>query len=292
MVLNGRFHYVISLRSFLLLLSTVMLFSGCQGLFESKPVDLAGAAPDIPSPPQENMTLPGQGVEEVGIASNAYPDIRRLDPSRVENRLLKEAINRALDKKIIEPTTETELFRPDDPVTRVELAEWLVAFKHAELVENDNPSFNDVNENRPTYKVVETVASNGWMDGFSQGGEQVFRPDQFITRQELCRLFVQFSGKSQEVEAMDESALETASPTGEEAASEQEANMSFTLRHWKDFSQIQRPYRKAVAFAYRQNLPLRAFGLSPSQLTQAPGFQPLFRVKRREAFLLLATLYN
>ena len=88
-------------------------------------------------------------------------------------------------------TAEDSMFRPDEAVTRGQMAQILCG-----LLENGNgytpgtePAFTDVGTDRPEYASVEQLASAGVLSGYGDG---TFRPDEPVTRSEmvtsLCRL--------------------------------------------------------------------------------------------------------
>lgn len=93
-------------------------------------------------------------------------------------------INILSDKGII-PAEADGKFKPDDPVSRAVLADWLVKVLGLEKQPvPDKPSFADVKTSDWFYKPVEIIRQNNYISGYSDG----FRPNQFIQKGEIISI--------------------------------------------------------------------------------------------------------
>jgi hypothetical protein len=76
-------------------------------------------------------------------------------------------------------------FKPDKPVTRAVLADWLVKVLHLDSQPiGSTPSFPDVRPADWFYKAVEIIRQNNYIAGYADG----FRPNQFIQRAEVITI--------------------------------------------------------------------------------------------------------
>ena len=78
-------------------------------------------------------------------------------------------------------------FRPDSPTTRAQLAKMLVLAQGWTLTNPETPSFHDVGMLHPFYRYVETAAAHGVISGYGDG---TFRPDAYVTRAQVAKMFV------------------------------------------------------------------------------------------------------
>ena len=76
-------------------------------------------------------------------------------------------------------------FRPDQHVTREEIASILSRMIRMEYYEPDGAVFSDVEEDRWSYHEITSLASAGILNGYGDG---TFRPEQALTRGELAVL--------------------------------------------------------------------------------------------------------
>ena len=102
-------------------------------------------------------------------------------------------INRLSDKGVIPAETDGK-FNPDKPVTRAQLAAWLV-----KVLNIDNQpvpatsSFADVKPTDWFFKPVEIIRQNNYISGYADG----FRPHQFIQRAEVMTIIARTLNGSQ-----------------------------------------------------------------------------------------------
>jgi len=88
-------------------------------------------------------------------------------------------------------------FRPDDPMTRAELAVTLVRMHEinpvafAELTGTD-ATFKDVDKNYWAYNEIETAVRLGYLQGFE---DKTFRPDAPVTRADVCAMLARALGR-------------------------------------------------------------------------------------------------
>ena len=74
-------------------------------------------------------------------------------------------------------------FKPNQPITRAEFAS--IASRFAELTEEKDLTFSDLNASHWGYKAIRLAASNGWISGYP---DNTFRPEQAITRAEVTSI--------------------------------------------------------------------------------------------------------
>jgi hypothetical protein len=84
-------------------------------------------------------------------------------------------------------------FHPKDPVTRAQLASWLVKILGIEnQAVPDKPTFPDVKPTDWFYKPVEIICKNNYIAGYPDG----FRPKQFMQRGEMISIIARALGTS------------------------------------------------------------------------------------------------
>ncbi len=74
-------------------------------------------------------------------------------------------------------------FKPNQAITRAEFAS--IASRFAELTEEKDLTFSDLNASHWGYKAIRLAASNGWISGYP---DNTFRPEQAITRAEVTSI--------------------------------------------------------------------------------------------------------
>ena len=74
-------------------------------------------------------------------------------------------------------------FRPNQPITRAEFAS--IASRFAQLTDEQDISFIDLDASHWGYKAVRSAASHGWISGYPDGS---FRPEQAISRAEVTSI--------------------------------------------------------------------------------------------------------
>ncbi len=84
-------------------------------------------------------------------------------------------------------------FHPKDPVTRAQLASWLVKILGLEnQAVPDKPTFPDVKPTDWYYKAVEIICKNNYIAGYPDG----YRPKQFMQRGEMISIIARALGTS------------------------------------------------------------------------------------------------
>ncbi len=74
-------------------------------------------------------------------------------------------------------------FKPNQPITRAEFAS--IASRFAQLTDEQDISFIDLDASHWGYKAVRSAASHGWISGYPDGS---FRPEQAISRAEVTSI--------------------------------------------------------------------------------------------------------
>jgi hypothetical protein len=76
-------------------------------------------------------------------------------------------------------------FRPNNPVTRAQVAKMVVLGRGWPLVTPTSPTFTDVPSSHWAFSFIETATSHGVVSGFDDG---LFRPDQPVSRAQLAKM--------------------------------------------------------------------------------------------------------
>ena len=84
---------------------------------------------------------------------------------------------------MIVDTAKGGAFRPNEAITRAELAAMLAQFSDAKPVKG--VKFSDVSAGHWAYEAIAIAAKMGWIEGYPDG---TFRPDATITRAEMMTL--------------------------------------------------------------------------------------------------------
>ena len=84
---------------------------------------------------------------------------------------------------VIVDTAKGGAFRPNEAITRAELAAMLAQFSDAKPVKG--VKFSDVSAEHWAYEAIAIAAKMGWIEGYPDG---TFRPDATITRAEMMTL--------------------------------------------------------------------------------------------------------
>ena len=74
-------------------------------------------------------------------------------------------------------------FKPNQPITRAEFSS--IASRFADLTEEKDLTFSDLDASHWGYKAIRLAASNGWISGYP---DNTFRPEQAITRAEVTSI--------------------------------------------------------------------------------------------------------
>lgn len=89
----------------------------------------------------------------------------------------------------------TDMFRPNDPITRAELLTLILGAKGIAPLSSNSSHFSDVSENDWFYPYAETAYRLGFFDGKRVGGQLVVQPDSQVTKQELVETVLLANGE-------------------------------------------------------------------------------------------------
>ncbi len=93
-------------------------------------------------------------------------------------------VNKLSDKGVILSASDGK-FKPNDPITRAELAQWMVKVLGIDKQPvSSTPSFPDVKPSDPYYRAVEIIRQNNYIAGYADG----YRPRQFMQRGEMISI--------------------------------------------------------------------------------------------------------
>ncbi|MBE7012130.1 MAG: S-layer homology domain-containing protein [Ruminococcaceae bacterium] len=90
---------------------------------------------------------------------------------------------------IMKEDEDTGVFWGDTPVKRAEIAEILCNMHRINATKNETPMFSDVGDENRAF--VETAVRNGFMSGAGNGE---FRPKDYVTNEQLVKIFVSVLG--------------------------------------------------------------------------------------------------
>jgi hypothetical protein len=112
-------------------------------------------------------------------------------------------ISKLAEKGAIPPSSDGK-FKPTEPITRADLAVWLIKVMGLEKQPvAQTPSFPDVKTTDPYFNAVEIMRQNNLISGYSDG----FRPKQFIQRGEMITIISRALNAPKPDEAAIESEL-------------------------------------------------------------------------------------
>lgn len=117
-----------------------------------------------------------------------------------ENYWAYEAIKYLSEKGIISGVG-SGLFKPEDFVTREQLAKMVCLAKGLKEFKPSKPTFKDVEPSRWSYGFVEAAVKAGYIKGYPDG---TFKPTQNIKRADLAVLLVRVLGKESELKSYTE----------------------------------------------------------------------------------------
>lgn len=154
----------------------VTVAKGTQNVYSSG----GGGSSYKPSSPIVNtpVTVPIESIPSV-LENNIFND--------VTNHWAKNEIEILYNRGIVNGV-DASTFQPDRNITRAEVA--AIIAKAFELVSGSD-RFVDVSENDWYYEAVASVKTAGYMNGDGEA----FRPDDSITREELCTLIANIARK-------------------------------------------------------------------------------------------------
>ncbi len=140
----------------------------------------------LPAPATTGAATAGQTPAQT---QDAFTDIT--------NSGARAAINKLAAAGIISGF-EDHTFRPDETVTRAQLASLLVNALSLTPTAGVSPSFQDVPASYWGYQAVETAAANGLISGYNGS----FFPDQPVTHQEMTVMQIKAAGLESAVEQL------------------------------------------------------------------------------------------
>ena len=183
---------------------------------ETRPGGSSGGGSVIPSKPEPKPEKPSEGdlnKDDHYQYLIGYPDgtfapnrgMTRAEVATMFTRLLKDrpvkwlhyssglsdiyagdwyadTVGYAVEKGIVSGYPDGT-FKPNQPITRAEFAS--IASRFAQLTDDQDISFIDLDASHWGYKAVRSAASHGWISGYPDGS---FRPEQAISRAEVTSI--------------------------------------------------------------------------------------------------------
>ncbi len=125
-----------------------------------------------------------QSVERTVVRLLTFPDVK-LHEVRKEIDLLATL-------GILQSLPDSELFGPDQKMTRAEAAFFLVKASDLKLRETIQPRFKDVRTATPYAEYIEAGIASGLLRGYPRN---YFKPSSYLTRAEAVALFARYSGE-------------------------------------------------------------------------------------------------
>ncbi|MCL6477899.1 MAG: S-layer homology domain-containing protein [Peptococcaceae bacterium] len=163
----------------------------------------------------------GSGGEKVEKSGTGFPDVP-------ESHWAADKIKALAERNCIHGYTDGT-FRPEQQVSRAELAALLVNAAGENENDPDKPSFSDVDRNQWFYSIVKTAKKYFATD--PSVGQGLFRPGDLVTREEAAAALV----------------LAKNLKAGE-------AEQPYLQKDFTDYDNITPEYRNSIALAVRNNL--------------------------------------
>lgn len=192
------------------------------------------------------ITMMGTPVAEAKTNTNTtapYSDIQgHWAKSEIERCYIARAVG------------QTETFRPDDAVTRIELLTMFVKAKGIEPVETKQSSFADIPASSWMTPYAETAYRLGIVHGQKRGNQMYLHPDEPVQREELASMLIRSMGDSGVVNQLKWSTTIQ------------------SLARYSDGSQVEEAYQRPLVYALEQGLmsPYADGSLQPQkQMTRA-----------------------
>jgi serine protease AprX len=192
------------------------------------------------------------------------------DPSSVTDLSALTATARQNARRLIYDRvmlTNNNLFRPDDPLTRIEMGRALMFSAHVMQYLPDSPSFNDIEANSPEQLIAESLKRENVMGRdsgfFFKPNAQVSRVDEAVALVRALRLDMQAKGlANHDVTSGGQTLIDNAQIPGE----------------LRGYVQI------ALDKGLLQAFPAQVIQDSPGHFTVIPGprFEPMMIVKRAD----------
>ena len=129
------------------------------------------------------------------------------------------AISSLYDRKISQGY-EDNTYKPDKTLTRAEAVTLLCRVFNVIPAEEDSGNFSDVNENDWFASYINSAKEAGYISGDGT----MFRPDENITRQDLCVMLYRFSGQSMSGALLSYSDAAEVAPYAQTAVSAMSSN--------------------------------------------------------------------
>ena len=295
------------------LLAISLGLTGCSWL-EGNTVTIK-EPPYIEAPPVE-QAAPLPDPETLMFA-----DIATLDENSGAHPELKTAVQTAVNHGVLQPSSSSSRFKPDDAATYGDFRTWTNAYFMAKTSLDvpaagmtSDPNFNpDGPKKLPELTPLQTPAgqmpagdstssaSGGATlpTGSSMGpesgnasylpesihwGSHILKASQPINRADLAALYVTLSNQSARAEGMSPMEADRTRPMG--------IGADGALKEFKDITVLPDWSRNYVAIAYEDNIFNQVFKLAPQALTDTTGLQPARTVTRGEALVFLNRFFQ
>jgi hypothetical protein len=285
-------------------LALLTMLSGC---FDKPKTALKVQEPPyVPALPQPGESEPEQKTLAV-MDIRAYADLMDLGDASRHHPKLADAVSNAIRAGVLRPATLDERFSPEKPMTYGEFRTWALSWQNA-LADAGygievSPDGKRINRNQGAKQNPdeprELVPSrhDALKDPMNpeklmvlpespEWGSLKMNPNQPLTRETLCALYVFLTQQEAKTRALTPEAIESAAP------GTHEMNTDEALSEFKDTSALSPWARRYVAVAYQDRILQHVFRLTSDKLTVDDGFNPQRAISREDAVVLLDHLYG
>ena len=253
------------------------------------PVDLGPPGREPEAEPLYKLGTSSGSQAEVAVSGTSlakgpyFDDVQRLNRSLPWNQRFLSALQHAQQRhSILLPRQAAEQFQLNQVVTRREFARWLLAYYRLSPQNNYPSPFVDVPDSHPDKGVLSIIYDRQLLPfGTNDQGQPEFRPDDPISRAELCYWYVRFADKL----AWWEHLKEEGHNAWQELTPPQTDPFN-TIDQFVDFRSLRPGYQEAAVIAYSDGLLRSVLGVKGSDLLKA-GLQPNEPLTRGQAVVFL-----
>ncbi|MBI2266706.1 MAG: S-layer homology domain-containing protein [Armatimonadetes bacterium] len=193
----------------------------------------------------------------------------------VHDPKLRQILPPLVTAEIVERDVRQPLFYPDDPVTKGQLAFWLVRVRNLPFSEPEMGRFPDIPKGYKAFREIEAAASREWLTGHEDGN---FQPDASISREEFAKFLCLVLDHRYDARSWKQEDIAR--------------NLKVGVWSFKDEALISGSFRPWVALALKLQLLEPAFGVNPFHIEEEKTYlHPQRPVSRGEAIKIIVQLF-
>lgn len=246
-----------------------------------EPENQSSVVTQAPARTQDASSAHGTALKsEAKSGSAQFSDLATIADTKIRKSVLIAASRNILEANV------DGLFHPNEPVNRADFTRWLLRTRQIPPINTDRATFVDVTASNPYFKEIEAASHQGLLQGFEEGDNKLFKPEQAITRQDFAALYCSFSGKKEKAEKLSDDELKQALSFN--PATTKSGELTF-----RDAGEIDESLKKYVAVAQAADVLNQCFGVDPySNNEELRLLHPNKKLSRAEAVNILWRLYG